>query len=118
MVHQAISQERRLARFAISKQMCQAVQEHIEAFGLGPDDLLFPQWMFAYVRSSPIPADDDEQLPPLVSKAGTVYEHGTKGRVSGGRASGTRREMRRACPRVSRPTTPATRGSAGPSTRE
>jgi integrase len=65
-------------RFAISKQMCQAIQEHIEAFGLGPDDLLFPQWMFAYVRSSPIPADD-EQLPPLVSKVGTVYEHGTKG---------------------------------------
>ena len=34
-------------RFAISKQMCQAVQEHIEAYGLSPDDLLFPQWMFA-----------------------------------------------------------------------
>jgi integrase len=66
-------------RFAISKQMCQAVQEHIEEYGLGPDDLLFPQWMFAYLRSSPIPADDDEHLPPLVSKAGIVYEHGTKG---------------------------------------
>jgi site-specific recombinase XerD len=34
--------------------------------------------MFAYVRSIPIPADD-EHLPPLVSKAGIVYEHGTKG---------------------------------------
>ncbi len=66
-------------RFAISKQMCQAVQEHIEEYGLGPDDLLFPQWMFAYVRSSPIPADDAEHLPPLVSKSGIVYEHGTKG---------------------------------------
>jgi integrase len=66
-------------RFAISKQMCQAVQEHIEAYGLGPDDLLFPQWMFAYVRSSPVTVADDEHLPPLVSKAGTVYEHGTKG---------------------------------------
>jgi integrase len=65
-------------RFAISKQMCQAVQEHIEEYGLGPDDLLFPQWMFAYLRSSPVPADD-EHLPPLVSKAGIVYEHGTKG---------------------------------------
>lgn len=65
-------------RFAISKQMCQAVQEHIEAYGLGPDDLLFPQWMFAYVRSSPIPVDD-EDLPPLVSTSGAVYEHGTKG---------------------------------------
>jgi hypothetical protein len=59
--------------------MCQALQEHVEAYGLGPDDLLFQQGMFAYVRSSPIPAADDEHLPPLVSKAGTVYEHGTKG---------------------------------------
>jgi integrase len=66
-------------RFAISKQMCQAVQEHIEVYGLGPNDLLFPQWMFAYMHSSPIPADDNEHLPPLVSKAGIVYEHGTKG---------------------------------------
>jgi hypothetical protein len=59
--------------------MGHALQEHIEAYGLGPDDLLFPQWMFAYMRSSPIPADVDEYLPPLVSKAGAVYEHGTKG---------------------------------------
>jgi integrase len=66
-------------RFAISKQMCQAVQEHIEEYGLGSDDLLFPHWMFAYVRSSPIPVGDDEYLPPLVSKTGVVYEHGTKG---------------------------------------
>ena len=55
------------------------VEEHIEAYSLGADDLLFPQWMFAYLRSSPVPADDDEHLPPLVSKAGIVYEHGTKG---------------------------------------
>ena len=66
-------------RFAISKQMCQALQEHIEEYGLGPDDLLFPQWMFAYVRPSPVVASDDECLPALVSKAGIVYEHGTKG---------------------------------------
>jgi integrase len=66
-------------RFAISKQMGQAVQEHIEAYGLGPDDLLFPHWMFAYVRSSPVVASDNECLPALVSKAGIVYEHGTKG---------------------------------------
>ena len=66
-------------RFAISKQMCVAVQEHIEEYGLGPQDLLFPQWMFAYVRSSPVLVADDEDLPPLVSKSGTVYEHGTKG---------------------------------------
>ena len=66
-------------RFAISKQMCAAVQEHIEEYGLGPDDLLFPQWMFAYIRSSPVLVSDDEGLPPLVSKSGAVYEHGTKG---------------------------------------
>jgi hypothetical protein len=66
-------------RFAISKQMCQAVQKHIEEYGLGPDDLLFPQWMFAYARSSPIPAANDEDLPPLISKTGIVHEHGTKG---------------------------------------
>ena len=66
-------------RFAISKQMCVAVQEHIEEYSLGPEDLLFPQWMFAYVRSSPILVADDEDLPPLVSKSGAVYEHGTKG---------------------------------------
>src|SRR5262249_38289314 len=30
-------------RFTISKQMCQAVQEHIEEYGLCPDELLFPQ---------------------------------------------------------------------------
>ena len=66
-------------RFTISKQMCQAVQEHIETYGLGPEDLLFPQWMFAYMRSTPVVADDDENLPPLVSKTGIVHEHGTMG---------------------------------------
>jgi integrase len=66
-------------RFTISKQMCQAVQEHIEEHGLGSGDLLFPQWMFAYVRSTPVIADEDENLPPLVSKTGIVHEHGTMG---------------------------------------
>ena len=66
-------------RFAISKQMCVAVQAHIEEYGLGPEDLLFPQRMFAYVRSSPVLVADAEDLPPLVSKSGAVYEHGTKG---------------------------------------
>jgi hypothetical protein len=50
-------------RFTISKQMCQAVQEHIEEYSLGPDDLLFPQWMFAYTPSSPSLVEDDEDLP-------------------------------------------------------
>ena len=31
------------------------------------------------MRSSPVLVSDDEDLPPLVSKAGAVYEHGTKG---------------------------------------
>jgi integrase len=66
-------------RFAISKQMCIAVQEYIEEYDIGPEDLLFPQWMFAYVRSGPVLVADDEDLPPLVSKSGAVYEHGTKG---------------------------------------
>ena len=66
-------------RFTISRQMCQAVQEHIEGYGLGPDDLLFPQWMFAYMRSGLVPAENEENLPPLVSKTGLVHEHGTMG---------------------------------------
>jgi integrase len=66
-------------RFTISKQMCQAVQEHIEEYSLSSDDLLFPQWMFAYARFSPVPADDDKNLPPLVSTTGIIHEHGTMG---------------------------------------
>lgn len=66
-------------RFAISQQMCVAVQEYIEEYDIGPEDLLFPQWMFAYVRSSPVLVAGDEDLPPLVSKSGAVYEHGTTG---------------------------------------
>jgi hypothetical protein len=57
--------------------MCQAV--HVEEYGLGADDLLFPQWMFAYVHSIPVAADDDENPPPLVSRTGIIHEHGTKG---------------------------------------
>ena len=68
-------------RFTISSQMCKAVKEHIEEYNLGPDDLLFPLWMFAYVRPENASAaqaqDDEETLPPLVSPTGIVYEHGT-----------------------------------------
>jgi hypothetical protein len=35
--------------------------------------------MFAHVRSAPVVVDEDEDLPPLVSNSGAVYEHGTKG---------------------------------------
>lgn len=59
-----------MRRFTVSKQMCRAVQEHIEEYSFGPDDPLFPQWMFAHVRSTPIPADEDEGLPPLISTTG------------------------------------------------
>jgi hypothetical protein len=63
--------------------MCEAVQQHIEEHSLGPDDLLFPLWMFAYVRPESVRAiqaqDDGELLPPLVSRTGITYEHGTLG---------------------------------------
>ena len=70
-------------RFTVSKQMCEAVQQHIEEYSLGPDDLLFPLWMFAFVRPQSIRAiqaqEDEEALPPLVSKTGVTHEHGTLG---------------------------------------
>jgi integrase len=65
-------------RFTISKEMCQAVQEHIEEYEIGPEDLLFPQWMFAYQRPR-VQDEDEEELAPLVTKTGVVYEHGTMG---------------------------------------
>ncbi|ROO87865.1 phage integrase family protein [Actinocorallia herbida] len=58
--------------------MCHAIQEHIDEHDIGPDDLLFPNWMFAYHRPTP-PAEQEDELPPLVSNSGAVYEHGTKG---------------------------------------
>ena len=70
-------------RFTISSQMCEALQQHVEEHRLGPDDLLFPLWMFAYVRPESVRAiqaqDGEEMLPPLVSTAGITYEHGTLG---------------------------------------
>jgi integrase len=52
-----------MRRFTISKQMCQSVQDHIAEYRLGPEDLLFPQWMFAYQR--PFVARDDSEAEPL-----------------------------------------------------
>ena len=67
-------------RFAISKQMCQAVQEHIQEYGLGSDDLLFPQWMFAcWALQHRSPPMTTSACLRWYSKAGVVYEHGTKG---------------------------------------
>lgn len=68
-------------RFAISNQMSDMVQAHIAEYGVGDEDLLFPQWMFAYRRPSTglILVDDAELLEPLVSPRGKVHEHGTMG---------------------------------------
>jgi hypothetical protein len=71
-------------RFTISRQMCGALRLHIKQYDLGPDDLLFPLWMFAFVRPAAIRATNggeshEDALAPLVSKTGTTYEHGTLG---------------------------------------
>jgi integrase len=68
-------------RFTISKQLCVDIQEHIEEYQLSPDSLLFPQWMFAYRRSSTEPPGEEEieKLPPISTPTGVVHEHGTMG---------------------------------------
>lgn len=68
-------------RFAISAKMCAMVQDHIQEYNIADEDLLFPQWMFAWRRASTgsITLDNEEKLPPLVSASGKVYEHGTMG---------------------------------------
>ncbi|WP_460364876.1 hypothetical protein [Actinocorallia lasiicapitis] len=50
----------------------------IEEHNVADDDLLFPQWMFAYQRITTPSTPAEEPLPPLVSKTGLIYEHGTK----------------------------------------
>ncbi|GAA0968559.1 site-specific integrase [Actinocorallia libanotica] len=65
-------------RFAISKQMCVSLQDHIEEHSIGPEDLLFPHWMFAYQKDHAAAETEEEELPPLVSKSGLIYQHGTK----------------------------------------
>lgn len=68
-------------RFTISAQLCEAVQQHIEEHGLTPDELLFPLWMFAWVRPEHVrnrqDQDNEETLPPLVTPTGRTSEHGT-----------------------------------------
>ena len=68
-------------RFSISSAMATMIQTHIEVNGLGSDDLLFPQWMFAYRRPSTglTVVEGEEMPPPLVSATGKTYEHGTMG---------------------------------------
>lgn len=68
-------------RFAISEQMATMIREHIEEHQIGDDDLLFPQWMFAYRRPSTgqTVVSDEDILPPIVSPSGKKYEHGTMG---------------------------------------
>ncbi|MEV6987255.1 hypothetical protein AB0M95_39180 [Sphaerisporangium sp. NPDC051017] len=68
-------------RFAISQQTAQMVQEHIEEHPIADEDLLFPQWMFAFRRPSTglTVVDRKELPPPIISPSGKTYEHGTMG---------------------------------------
>jgi integrase len=68
-------------RFAISAQMAAMIRDHIEENQIGDEDLLFPQWMFAFRRpSTGVTALEGEEMPPpLTSVTGKVYEHGTMG---------------------------------------
>jgi integrase len=68
-------------RFAISASMAEMIREHIEEHGIGEEDLLFPQWMFAFRRpSTGKTVLAGEEIPsPLVSPSGKIHEHGTMG---------------------------------------
>lgn len=67
-------------RFAISTQMATMIRKHIEAYQIGDEDLLFPQWMFAFRRpSTGKTVLEGEEMPPPLVKNGKVYEHGTMG---------------------------------------
>ena len=68
-------------RFAISAQMAAMIREHIEENQIGDEDLLFPQWMFAFRRPSTGTAvlEGGKMPSPLTSATGKVYEHGTMG---------------------------------------
>jgi integrase len=68
-------------RFAISASMAEMIGKHIEEHGIGEEDLLFPQWMFAFRRPSTglTVVEGTEVPPPLVSAAGKEYGHGTMG---------------------------------------
>jgi integrase len=68
-------------RFAISAQMTAMIRQHIEENQIGNENLLFPQWMFAFRRSSTgVTLLEGEQMPPpLISASGKIYEHGTMG---------------------------------------
>ncbi len=66
-------------RFTISRPMATALQEHIEEYDLDSDDVLFPQWMFAYRRPPTSIEEAVEKLPPLVTSTGIKHEHGTMG---------------------------------------
>jgi integrase len=68
-------------RFAISAQMATMIREHVEENQIGDEDLLFPQWMFAFRRpgTGMTVLVDEDMLLPLISASGKVYEHGTMG---------------------------------------
>ncbi|WP_018655650.1 tyrosine-type recombinase/integrase [Actinomadura flavalba] len=68
-------------RFAISQKTASMVRAHIEEHDIKSDDLLFPQWMFAYRRpSTGVTLIDNEEIPPpIISSTGKAYHHGTMG---------------------------------------
>jgi integrase len=68
-------------RFAISASMAEMIRSHISEHQLGDEDLLFPQWMFAFRRPSTglTVVAGQEMPPPLVSVSGKIHEHGTMG---------------------------------------
>lgn len=68
-------------RFAISASMTEMIRSHIAEHGIGGEELLFPQWMFAFRRpSTGVTLVEGAEIPaPLVGPSGKVYEHGTMG---------------------------------------
>ena len=66
---------------ARASRMAVMIRDHIEENQISDDDLLFPQWMFAFRRPSTglTVLEGQEVPPPITSATGEVYEHGTMG---------------------------------------
>jgi hypothetical protein len=68
-------------RFAIGDSLGGMIREHIQEYNIGDEDLIFPQWMFAFRRpGTGLTVIDGEELPPpIIGPSGKIYEHGTLG---------------------------------------
>lgn len=68
---------RRRRRSASAVLICRGEPEN----QISDEDLLFPQWMFAFRRpgTGMTVLVDEDMLLPLISTSGKVYEHGTMG---------------------------------------